>query len=730
MDNSITPEEGQKQIDNYFNNLPSEIEKNYAFLTESVRKFQTFDLLSYFSYYNHLHNSEKYSDYRGDKNFYVSEVLALLCLKNKFIPKSSISEETFMELIMKMQKSVLSYCGLSDMLEFKNKTKTDNTISDIANLLTREAKVIRNPGLPDHHLIFAEKLFEPISSDIEALLGFTVAESVIIRKCLPDLINKKCKSAIDKAMEKGNSYAKQIIKYKKSKIVEAGSEYTKEQLEEYSKHSDKEIKHGLQSHLLNELFYTFSLTYTFAAEELAEFSNVDIFSVIAFLNKFSCNFPSLKENDKIYDAVTLLKTTPLIEHNNQYLIPSFPLLIWAVEDVIELEIKKNQKLNEKYPNIKHDFLLKHGLQYFKSLLPTASLIESNLFYYVNNERCETDGLIIYDKVLFIIEAKGHRITKKAKAGHELKTQDHLKDIVRDSYAQGIRTLKHLEENKIAEFKTKDGKKIEITREDYDDIIIVSLTLEPIGNLTMAIKATNEIGYFNDGHFPWIISIYDLVVFVDLFENPILLIHYIKRRKKFLSHNFLSTYEELDLLAYFLSNGLYIEHTIKDAEEKNVTQVNFFPETDEINDYYMYKFGKKTKFTNKPKFYLSKDLNDFLLELDRSKVPHRVRMALLLLEFNNKSIKQLMDYVKKIKKAFSKDKSLHDCSIYTESIGGLGATFMTGLDKSELCFKLHQYCSYKLQQLNSNAWIGFGDSSTDRTKFCFEAVFFAMNKKVE
>ena len=436
------------------------------------------------------------------------------------------------------------------------------------------------------------------------------------------------------------------------------------------------------------------------------------------------------EEDKIYEPVTILKSKPLLEHNGQYLIPSFPLLIWAVEEVVEAAIKKNQQLSKKYPNIKHDFLLNQGLEFFKTLLPTASLIKSNLFYYVNNDRCETDGLIIYDKILFIIEAKGHRITKKAKGGHELKTQDHLKDIVRDSYTQGIRTLKYIEENVIAEFKTTDRAKVEINRNDFDDIIIVSMTLEPIGNLSMSIKATNELGYFNEGHFPWIISIYDLIVLADLFENPIMLIHYIKRRKKFLSSKLLSTYEELDLVSYFLFNGLYIEHTLKEAKEKNVSRIEFSPSTDAINDYYMYKFGSKTKFTDKPKCYISKEFNNFLLQLDRSKVSHRVRMALLLIEFNDKSIKQLMDLIKKTKKEFSKDKGLHDCSIYTHSLGGLGVTFMTGQNKNELSFKLHQYCTYKLHQQNSNTWIGFGDTSTDRKVFNFQSMYFAMSEKIE
>lgn len=717
-------------IDEWFNNLPIEIEGFYSFLSESVKKFQTFDLLSYFSYYNHLHDSENYSDFRGDKNFFVSEVLALLCLKSEFINESAIPEEDYMELIMEIQKTVLNYCGRNDALEIKNQQRGESVFSDVTSLLSREAKQIRNPGLPDHHLIFTEDLFEPIKEEIKSLFGFSISDSVTIRKLLPDLLNKKSRTAIDEALRQGDKLAREIIKYRKTKIVETESVFTREMLDEYSLLPNKQIKQGLQSHFLNELFYTFGAVYTFTAEELSNFTNVELHAVKAFLKNFSCGFPSLKSDDKIYEPITILKTKPFIEHEGRYLLPSFPLIIWAVEEVIEAEIRKNQKLNKKYPNIKHNFLLDQGLKLFKTLLPTASLIQPNLFYYVNNNRCETDGIIIYDKVLFIIEAKGHRITQKAKSGHELKTQDHLKDIIRDSYAQGIRTLKYIEENYTAEFLTNDETKILINRNDYDDIIIVSMTLEPIGNLSMSIKATNDIGYFNDGHFPLIISIYDLTILADLFGNPIMFIHYIKRRQKFLSHRVLSTYEELDLVSYFLFNGLYIEHILKDAQEKNVNLVDYSPDTDAINDYYMYKFGHKKKFTVKPAFYISKEFDDFLLQLDNSKVPHRVRMALLLLEFSDKAVKQLMDWVKKTKNLFAKDKEFHDRSIYTHSLSGLGVTFMTGTNKNELDYKLHQYCTYKLHQQNSNIWIGFGDISTDRKIFNFQSIYFAMRNEIK
>ena len=717
--------ESKKIHEEWLTKLPIDLKKFHHIIIENAKKIQTFDLLSCISYYNHLHDTESYSDYRGDKHFFVSEVIALHCLKNDFVDESIISEDDFIDTIMKIQDAVLNYCGRTDALEMtNNKFVKDNAIAEISNILSSEAKKIRNPGLPDHHYIFTEKLFNPINKEIEEYFGFTISESVKIRKMLPELINERCRVEFDNIKRNADKAAYEISKSRKSRKQLENSLFTKEELDKLLPLRYKDMHMVIQAKFLNRLFFSFSNIYTFSAEELAEHTNIKLENIYKFLKTFSCGFPSLNKEDKIYEPISILKSKPIIEHNGRYLIPSTPLLTWAVEDYIfDCLFSNNQiKTQKSISDIRHDFLLEEAFTFFKKLLPSATFYEPNLTYYFNGKKCETDGMFLFDRTLFIVEAKGHRITNRAKKGFEDRTEKHLKEIIKESYNQGIRTLKYIEQNSKSEFKPKKSSKIELDRSQYDDVVIVLLILEPIGNLSMSVKATNQIGYFDDGHFPWIISIYDLIVIADLFDNPFLLIQYIKRRKKFLSSNLLSIYEELDLVTYFQLNGLYTDDILRDAKEKSTNWIQYSPDTDAINDYYMYQFGYKQKFTPKPKFYISSELDNFLLQLDKSKLPHRVRMSLLLLEFNQDAVKQFMDKVKKTKNDFFKDETLHDCSIYTHSLNGLGVTFMTCKNKQELDYNLHRYCTYKLNELNSNTWIGFGDVSSDPKCFDFKSMY--------
>jgi hypothetical protein len=709
-------------MDEWFSGLPAEVTRLYVWLEENTKRFETFDLLANVCFYNHLHNPEEYTDYRGDRHFFVPEILALLCLKGDYIEESTINDEDFFSTIKDIQGNILKYSGMKDAIGLDGMPTAKDAISDIARILEREAKVIRNPGLPDHHLDFASKLFEPIKETIKATYGFSISDSLVIRNKISRFLNEKVISAKNSIFDDVKACMNEIVRFRKTKLYPVNSKFSKDDLEELSAMNYKDARKFIKDYFSIQIHLKFGAIYSFTAEELSKFTEIDLVSVKSYLSLFSCEFPSLKNADEIHETNSILKQIPIVHYKGRYLLVSIPLMFWAPEIVFEEGIKQNAKLSGRYSKIKHDFVLEESLLYFKDLMPTAKILPSNLYYTIGENRFETDAIIMYDTVLFIIEAKGHRISVKAKSGNMQRTENHLKEIVKESYQQGIRTLKYIEENDEVEFNTDHSGKFKIRKSDFDEIVIVTLTLEPVGNLAMSIKATDSLGYFKEGYFPWIISIYDLIVLRDMIENPFMFIHYIRKRKEFLSHNHVSTYEETDLLGYFLFNGLNINNVLKDSEGNAYSHILLEPNTDAINDYYLYKFGKKEKFTKKPSCYLPVAMNDFLLQFDQSRLEHRIKVALIMLQFDNGSIKSFIDRVKITKKDFSKDRQLHDGSLFNDQLN-FGMTHMTCANKNELDLKLYQYCHYKFNQLNANVWVGIADMGTDQNKFDFTGMFF-------
>lgn len=696
--------------------LQKKLESSYKFLTETVMKFNTFDFLSYIAYYNSLHDIHEYSDNRDDKHFFISEVLAQLCLKSDFKNESMITYDDFLELIPKIQKETLNYCIYQDFLS-PEKNKVENRIEEIVNTLVREAKVIRNPGIPDHHYEFMSELFEPIGHQIVNKFGFSIEESISIRKFMPLMLNNKCEVALQEADKMGKNLVKEIANFKRTGSLSLNTTFKKEVAENLSKLPHKKIREIIITNARCNVFFNFGEVYTFDSKELSDYTGISLSKIEKFLTLFSCEFPALTEKDEIYTPDSILRSTPILHNKGKYLIPSLPLFLWSTEFVIE-ESLKGASIFNRYKDIKHDFLLNKGIEFLSNIFGMDCIVGKNLFYKYKGDEFETDCIIQYDKTLIIIEAKGNRFTPKARSGHRLKTEDHLKDIVRDSYKQAHRTLSFINSKKRTSFYNKKKQYFYIDRESFNDVFIITLSIEGIGNIAMNLKANDQLGYFNKEHFPWIVSLYDLVIINDLISNPIILINYLKKRYSFLSNPNQHTYEELDLLTYYFKNRLFIEDY---SQENEFTYL--FPDTDEINDYYMYKFGPKTIYTKKPSLELSEKAILFLEKLESSGISGRSICGNSFLNLDKKSIDIFLKNISKIKRSGRKDKKNHDCSIFTHDFGGVGITYVVGSEKMEIENTLNKYCSYKLSQLAASKWIGIGDISYKDSDFSFVTIKF-------
>lgn len=729
---SITPEDhtkAQQEINTWLDNIPIETANLLRQLEEKIGQMETFDLLSNISLYNHLHDAQQYSDYREDRMFVISELIALVALKRDYVHESLVDANSSQLLLKEIQELGNKYFALMTFLQMKdNRPEDDHSIEGIAFRTMRDETTIRNPALPEHHLMFAEELYAPLETETKKKFGFTIKESISVRNHIVELINERFFNAKEAAEQKAVKLAMEVFKYRTTKTVPPDSSLSKENLDELNTLSRKQIREACYHHCIGELFFRLSEVYCFTAEDLSATFGLELSVVENFLKQFSCTFPSLSNSDALIGPTSILKTKPLIENQGRFLIPSLPLLTWCVEPAIEDYIKSVQKLQDKFKTIKHDFLLEKGTEFLSRIFGKTVHIHTNLYYLDSNDpqkRCETDGIFRYERTLFIIEAKAHRISLPAKQGKILRTEKHMQEIVKDSYEQGLRTLNYVRGTTAAEFLTDRNKKVVFNKKDYDEVILISLVLEPIGNVTPLIRATNDLGYFKHDVFPWIISVYDLLVIADHFELPVLLPHYIKRRKEFLERKVMHVFEEIDLMSYYLFNRLYIEGMFRDAESKDVSMVYLDNETDAVNNYYMHKYRLKNPDPPKLNIKMPDALLKIIRSLEKADFSHRQELMQYILDLPPDTVEKFENYIKKVKNMFAKDGQKHDCSILTHIWGKkIGFTYITESNKIELDRFLYMFCRYKMETIEADIWIGIGDTDQSKSEFNIQSAFVA------
>ncbi len=692
-------------------NYQEKINENFKVIEGISRKINSLELLSFLAYFNSLHSKDEYEDYRKGRNYFVSEVVANQCLKNEIVDNSNVNDEDKLSYYFEIQEATLNYCSLRTSKDLSDKYIKGDLLNEISSKIELETKTVKNPGHPIHHLQFSKELYKPFNDQIYQSFGFTLSDILLISDGLLEFLTKRLEKQRKQYNNLSNFFTRETIKLKKGKSKKKNIIYNDIDFSDLVKKNESEIREYFVNFFKIQFLYNVEKSWVFKLEELSEFLNIDIRNVTSLFDIFSIGFNSLPDSLDIFNSENILIKKPFIKNKDSYLLTSVPLLTWCASELFENFFKKNSKLFGKFTKQKHNFLQITSEKYFQNILPGAKQY-SNMFYGSTESRMETDGIIIFNEYLFIIEAKANKLSSKAKSGHYLKVKDQLEDILISSHNQALRALSYLKEKKEVEFSNKLNQKLNLKISDYKEVYLVSLTLEQFGNIVPIIKNNDNEDFFEKSNFPWVISLYDLVIINDLFETPSLFFKYLDFRNSYLKYSNTYIFEELDLIGYFLK-GLG-GNILNLLENKDFSYFQFSPETDFINDYY-FQIQKGILNINKPSYFKNKIFKELITKIDMSNLNYSIETSLYLLSFNPKSIFDLTQKYKKTIDQFKIDKKLHDCSIYTQNEGGFGFTYMIDSCEDNLLEVLENYIKYKKSQFNSKVWIGIGEINS-QTKF--------------
>ena len=207
-------------------------------------------------------------------------------------------------------------------------------------------------------------------------------------------------------------------------------------------------------------------------------------------------------------------------------------------------------------------------KYLKRLLPGAKVLK-NVYYRGKTDSgatgwCEADGLLIYDDHLFVIEARGGAFTYTPPSSDFPAYINSLKSLVLKPAMQGRRFLDYLKTAESVQLFDSNHKQIDkLRKSDFRHITICPVTLDPFTELAAQIQHLQKIGV-NVGASPvWAISLDDLRVYADIFENPLVFLHYVEQRMQAFDSDVIQCNDELDHL------GLYLDHNQYSAHAKGV-----------------------------------------------------------------------------------------------------------------------------------------------------------------
>jgi hypothetical protein len=312
---------------------------------------------------------------------------------------------------------------------------------------------------------------------------------------------------------------------------------------------------------------------------------------------------------------------------------------------------KQKEISEKIP-----------LRLFNRMLPGAKTLSS--IYYLwhtspgkNKDWCEVDALLIYEDHLFIIEIKAGAFTYASPATDFPAYIESVRNLVMKPADQGKRFLEYLQSEKEVILYDCQHKEIgKISKDNFNHITICAVTLDAFTELAAQIQHLKQIGIDIGAQPIWAMSIDDLQVYADIFDNPLIFLHFVEERMRAFKSDLIKTEDELDHLGLYLKHNIYTQY----VKELNLDgELIWHGYRSDIDRY----FAEKMRDQN-VNWHLNQNMPTRLREivdfLSVSKKPNRRKVSSMLLDTAGdwrKNISSGIDDVLKQQALFSTAKPL-------------------------------------------------------------------------
>ncbi|MCI0564006.1 MAG: SEC-C domain-containing protein, partial [Nitrososphaera sp.] len=251
---------------------------------------------------------------------------------------------------------------------------------------------------------------------------------------------------------------------------------------------------------------------------------------------------------------------PFIKLNGQYYCFELSSLFDHIYRVMQRVIcKLKPDYRETWNKLQQEVSEQLPIEYFKRLLPSARILSPVYYQWTvgdggRREWCEADALLYYDDHLFVIEARGGAFTYTSPALDFPAYVASIRNLVLKPATQGNRFLEYLNSaDAVALFDSDHRQICGLRRADFRHVTICPITLDPFTEIAAQVQHLRKIGVDVGTQPVWAVSVDDLRAYADIFENPLVFLHFVEQRMRAFRSDAIQTDDEMDHV------GLYLKH---------------------------------------------------------------------------------------------------------------------------------------------------------------------------
>lgn len=250
--------------------------------------------------------------------------------------------------------------------------------------------------------------------------------------------------------------------------------------------------------------------------------------------------------------------------------------------------------------------------YLQKLLPEATILRNIFYDYCERDgtkkkRCEVDAIVLYLDTLLVVEVKAGAFSPNSPNLDFEAYEKSLDGLIIAPALQGVRFLTCLEDTKSVVLKNEQGDVLQrLASETFTQTGIVTVSLDVGTNISANISSRFDFKGKNIKYPIWPVSIEDMMVFCECFDNPLQFLHFLKIRwEAFFCEN-MNFADELDHLGLYFEYNNYVKYAAQNGDG-GVTWNGF---TKELDDY----FEQKAFVPTLNKKFIQKNMGKRLVEI--------------------------------------------------------------------------------------------------------------------
>jgi len=502
---------------------------------------------------------------------------------------------------------------------------------------------VRGDAYPHLFFEYARELYGQHNGWFRSNLGFTIQEAIQIFRVVTDELNRRFNESAD---------------YARENMSGESDKYWEDAKAAGLSRKDLEIRVACQLHFGNG-----PALLRFTVEQIAQLSDLPIDVCRAFLKRLSQPFGY--RNSKFAETFSdplkgpwdynTMEERPFIERDGFYWLFTTPMVPSVLFHTFFFDLMNDRAYAPSFEKTRCDLVEQKVWEYMKRIFPAHMVLRNPA--YPNGDEF-SDVAVLHDGKILIFQCKAKGLTRDARIGADFSAlRTDMQKAIRLAFDQAVRARQYIRSTDAPTLKA-GNMALRIDGSMITDIYLINVTLMPF--LTFATRFENieeALGLFPEREYPFSTALGDLDIITQILNSPAAFLHYIHRRLALEKTTFAVDADEIDLLGYYLSQGMYFD--VADFAETTNLWLNGF--SDEIDEYVYRKYDEHGD-VQPPTAPVPAGFSELIAGIESLSNMYRTDVALALLDMGGAGRQKMVELIEKTKAASRLDGKGHSFSM--------------------------------------------------------------------